>query len=154
MTSHRIQELFRKLERNKSLVLRTFANVQPEGWETAVYAKPGSWTLRELLAHFVSSERMLLKLSKDVAGGGRGAPTGFDYDAFNRKEQEAFRLHKPEELLKLFCEAREATIEWMSGLMEGALDRKGNHPTLGEVTLEDLLSAIHGHILLHIRELP
>ena len=154
MTSNRIQEVLRKLDRNKSLVLRTFANVQPDGWDTAVHEKPGSWTLRELLAHFVSSERMLLKLSKDVAGGGRGAPPGFDYDAFNRKEQEAFRLHTPEELLKMFGEARDATLVWMGGLVEGALDRKGNHPTLGEVTLEDLLSAIHGHILLHIRELP
>ncbi len=153
MTSNRIQELFRKLERNKSLVLRTFANVQPGGWETAVHDKPGAWTLRELLAHFVSSERMLLKLSKDVAGGGRGAPPGFDYDKFNKDEQETFRSYKPQELLKLFGEARDATLAWMGGLVEGALDRKGNHPTLGEVTLEDLLSAIHGHILLHIREL-
>ncbi len=154
MTSHRIQELFRKLERNKSLVLRTFANVQPGGWGTAVSDKPGSWTLRELLAHFVSSERMLLKLSKDVAGGGRGAPLGFDYDAFNKEEQEAYQSYKPEELLRMFGEARDSTLAWMGGLVEGALDRKGNHPALGEVTLEDLLSAIHGHILLHIRELP
>jgi DinB superfamily len=144
MTSHRIQELSRKLDRNKSLVLRTFANVRPDGWGTAVHEKPGSWTLRELLAHFVSSERMLLTLSKDVAGGGRGAPQGFDYDAFN----------KPEELLRMFGEARDSTLEWMGSLVEGSLDRKGNHPTLGEVTLEDLLSAVHGHILLHIRELP
>ncbi len=154
MTSNRIQELFRKLERNKSLVLKTFANVPPDGWETAALEKPGSWTLRELLAHFVSSERMLLKLSKDVAGGGRGAPPGFDYDAFNRKEQVAFRSYEPGELLRMFGEARDSTLVWMGSLVEGALDRKGNHPALGEVTLEEVISAIHGHILLHIRELP
>jgi hypothetical protein len=117
MTSHRLQELCRKLERNKSLVLRTFGNVQPEGWGTAVHEKPGSWTLRELLAHFVSSERMLLTLSQDVAGGGRGAPPGFDYDAFNKEEQETFRQYKPQELLKLFVEARDATLVWMGGLV-------------------------------------
>ena len=153
MTSHRLQELIRKLERNKSLVLRTFANVQPEGWGTAAHEKPGSWTLRELLAHFVSSERMLLTLSKDIAGGGQGAPPGFDYDAFNEQEQEAFRSDEPEELLRMFGEARDSTLMWMGSLVEGALDRKGNHPALGEVTLEQILSTIHGHILLHIREL-
>jgi hypothetical protein len=42
----------------------------------------------------------------------------------------------------------------MNGLVEGLLDRKGHHPALGEVTLEDVLSTIHGHILLHLRELP
>ncbi|MBN2085711.1 MAG: DinB family protein [Anaerolineales bacterium] len=154
MTSQRIQELFKKMERNKSLVLRTFANVQPEGWDQAVHEKPGAWTLRDLLAHFVSSERMLLKLSKDISGGGRGAPQGFDYDAFNIKEQELYRAYAPEELLRLFGEARDSTLAWIGSLVEGALDRKGNHPALGEVTLEDILSTIHGHILLHIRELP
>ncbi|OGO08769.1 MAG: hypothetical protein A3K46_03305 [Chloroflexi bacterium RBG_13_60_9] len=154
MTSQRIQELFKRLERNKSLVLRTFANVQPDGWGKAVHGKPGAWTLRDLLAHFVSSERMLLKLSKDIAGGGPGAPEGFNYDEFNRKEQETYRAHEPEELVRLFGEARDSTLEWMGSLVEGSLDRKGRHPALGEVTLEAVLSTIHGHILLHIRELP
>ena len=154
MTSHRIQELVKKMERNKSLVLRTFANVQPGGWGKAVHENPGAWTLRDLLAHFVSSERMLLKLSKDIAAGGPGAPEGFHYDEFNRKEQELYRSQSPEELLRLFGEARDSTLQWMGNLVEGLLDRKGRHPALGEATLEDVLSAIHGHILLHIRELP
>lgn len=54
----------------------------------------------------------------------------------------------------MFGEARDSTLEWINNLVEGLLDRKGNHPALGEVTLEQMLSAIHGHILLHMRELP
>jgi hypothetical protein len=154
MTSHRIQDLVKKLERNKALVLRTFAKVQPDGWSRPVNAKPAAWTLRDLLAHFVSSERMLLKLSMEIAGGGPGAPEGFDYDAFNGEEQEKYRSHSPENLLRMFGEARDSTLEWVSSLVEGVLDRKGSHPALGEVTLEENLSAIHGHILLHMRELP
>jgi hypothetical protein len=154
MTSYRIQELQRKLERNKTLVQRTFTKVQPDGWNQTVYEKPALWTLRDLLAHFVSSEEMLLRLSQDVAGGGRGAPEGFDYDAFNREEVVKHCSRTPEELLRMFGEAREATLAWTGSLTEGALDRKGLHPALGEVTVEEILSAIHGHILLHMRELP
>jgi hypothetical protein len=110
MTSYRIQDLHKKLERNKALVLRTFGKIQGDGWNQAVHEKPVVWTHRDLLAHFVSSERMLLKLSKDIAGGGRGAPEGFDYDAFNREEQETFRSYTPEALLQMFGEARDSTL--------------------------------------------
>jgi hypothetical protein len=154
MTSYRILDLQKKLERNKTLVLRTFSKVPSDGWDKPVYTKPATWTLRDLLAHFVSSEHTLLKLSKDVAGGGRGAPEGFNYDSFNQEEQEKYRSQTPEELLRMFGEARDSTLEWINSLVEGLLDRKGNHPALGEVTLEQMLSAIHGHILLHMRELP
>ncbi|MGB7537168.1 MAG: DinB family protein, partial [Anaerolineales bacterium] len=94
------------------------------------------------------------KLSKDVAGGGRGAPEGFNYDSFNQGEQEKYQSRTPEELLRMFGAARDSTLDWINNLVEGLLDRKGNHPALGEVTLEQMLSAIHGHILLHMRELP
>jgi hypothetical protein len=154
MTSYRIQDLQRKLERNKTLVQRTFAKIQPDGWNQSVYEKPARWTLRDLMAHFVSSEAMLLDLSRDVAGGGRGAPEGFDYEAFNREEQERYRSRTPDELMRMFAEARDATLAWTGSLVEGTLDRKGRHPALGEVTVEGILSAIHGHILLHMRELP
>ena len=153
MPVSRIQELKNKLERNKVRVLAAFVNLPDDGWDKRVYANSAPWTLRDLLAHFVSAERMLLKLSKDVAAGGKGAPEGFDYDAFNRKEQEAYRSHAPADLLQMFIQSRGSTLEWINGLSEEQLDRKGLHPALGEVTLEDLLAAVHGHILLHLREI-
>jgi hypothetical protein len=153
MTASRIQDLKKKLERNKARVLAAFVNQPDENWEKPVYEKPARWTARDLLAHFVSSERMLLTLSKDIAAGGKGAPEGFDYDEFNRKEQEAYRSHTPTDLLQQFIQSRDSTLEWMNGLSEAQLDRKGLHPALGEVTLEETLAAMHGHILLHLREM-
>jgi hypothetical protein len=153
MTSPRIQALKNKLERNKIRVLAAFVNLPDDGWEKAVYENPDPWTMRDLLAHFVSAERMLLTLAKDIAAGGKGAPADFNYDEFNRTEREVYRSHAPAELLQMFIQSRDSTLEWMNGLNEEQLDRKGLHPALGEVTLEDLLAAVHGHILLHLREL-
>ncbi len=153
MTTPRIQALKNKLERNKIRVLAAFVNLPDDGWDKAVYENPAPWTMRDLLAHFVSAEQMLLKLAKDIAAGGNGAPADFNYDEFNRTEQETFRSHTPGDLLQMFIQSRDSTLEWMKRLNEEQLDRKGLHPALGEVTLEDLLAAVHGHILLHLREI-
>jgi hypothetical protein len=153
MPASRIQDLKNKLGRNKVRVLAAFINQPDENWSKVIYAEPARWTMRDLLAHFVSSERMLLKLSKDIAAGGKGAPEGFDYDEFNRREQEAHRSHTPADLLQMFIQSRDSTLEWVNGLKEDQLDRKGLHPALGNVSLEETLTAVHGHVLLHLRDL-
>ena len=153
MTSSRIQDHQKRLERNRSLVLKTFSNVRPGGWSKTVYEEPTPWTLRDLLAHFVSAERALRELAENIAAGGEGAPEGFDYNAFNRREQNVYRAYSPEELLRMFSESRDSLLEWSGTLTAEQLDRKGRHPAWGEVTLSDVLSAVHGHTLLHIRDL-
>jgi hypothetical protein len=153
MTSERILDLTRKLERNKIRVQAAFENIPAEGWNRTVYENPAVWTARDLLAHFASAEKELRMLAENIAAGGAGAPEGFDYNEFNRREQEACRKCAPEELLRMFLEARDANLQWVNNLDEEQLDSKGRHPAMGEVTLEALLTAIHGHILLHLKEL-
>ena len=58
-----------------------------------------------------------------------------------------------EELQTDLAAARQTTIAWVETLDEDALDRKGHHPALGETTLEDMIKAIYGHQLMHMRDL-
>jgi hypothetical protein len=153
MASRRISDLQRRLERNKLRVLGVFGKFQPPDWDKSVYEKPAVWTARDLLAHFVSAEKELLVLAQNLAAGGKGAPEGFDYNGFNRTEQEKYRSTKPEELIGMFAESRDKTTAWAAGLTDGQLDNKGRHPAMGEVTLEAVLEAVCGHVLLHLREL-
>jgi hypothetical protein len=153
MASQRITDLLRRLERNKSRVLGTYGKIPASDWNKVVYEKPAVWTARDLLAHFVSAEKELRILAQNIAAGGKGAPEGFDYNEFNRMEQEKYRAFRPEDLLKLFADSREKTRKWVSGLMDDQLDNKGRHPAMGEVTLEAVLEAVCGHTLLHIKEL-
>jgi hypothetical protein len=152
MTSARILELNRKLERNKQRVQDAFGALPPEGWNRKVYDDPAVWTAKDLLAHFVSAERSLLDLAKNIAAGGRGAPEGFDREEYNRREQAAYRLRPPREILDLFTESRDLTLQWLNKLKEEQLDRKGWHPGFGDATLETVLEGIHGHILLHLKD--
>jgi len=42
-------------------------------WQKEVYTEGATWTIRNVLAHFVTSERGLLKLFENIRQGGDGA---------------------------------------------------------------------------------
>ena len=153
MPTPRIESLLSKLEKGRLKTRQILSSLIPDQWTRTVYQEPSTWEVRDLVAHFVSSEARLLELAQEVASGGQGAPAGFDYDAFNAEEQQRLKNKSPEELLQALDEARRATLEWVRTLEDAQLDQVGRHPALGEVTLEIMLTAIYGHQLLHMRDL-
>lgn len=148
-----VEAIVARLEKGGAKTLEILGGLAPEQWARTVYEGPPRWDVRALLAHFLSAEENLLALCRAVGTGDKGAPVGFDYDAFNAKEQVRLQGRPPQELLAALGAARRATIAWARTLDDGRLDRVGRHPALGEVTLEAMLTAIHGHQLLHMRDL-
>lgn len=151
--SQRKEELVARLRKGLEKTLAIFSSISPAQWEAVLYEKPYPWTVRDLLAHFVSAEEGLLRIAQDIASGGPGAPEGFDYDAYNAAEQQRLAGIPPEQLLADLQAARQRTIDWVVSLKDEDLDRVGRHPALGEVTLETFINAIYGHQLLHMRDL-
>jgi hypothetical protein len=131
----------------------TFESLEPEAWDLVLYEEPYTWSVRDLLAHFVSAEKSLLGLAQDIAAGGPGAPEGFDYHAFNASERRRLANVPRGQLLADLVAARRACLAWLAELEEVALDRVGRHPALGEITVETCLNVIHGHQLTHLRDL-
>jgi hypothetical protein len=122
-------------------------------WELTLYEEPVAWTVRDLAAHLLSAEEGLLRIAHDIAAGGRGAPESLDYDAYNAGEQIRLRGIPPAKLLTDLATTRQEAVAWIAELDEATLERTGHHPALGEVTLEQVLNAIHAHQLMHIRDL-
>jgi hypothetical protein len=151
--SERTQVLLGRLQKGIDKTSAIFRSFGPVQWETVVYPDPYPWTARDLLAHFLSAEEGLLRLTQDIAAGGPGAPEGFDYNAFNASEHERLAGIPPEQLLVDLAAARQRTLEWVTGVSEVELDRVGSHPALGEVSVEAFLNAIYGHQLFHMRDL-
>jgi hypothetical protein len=151
--SDRIAKLLSRLRKGISKSEEIFESLEPEQWDVVLYEEPCPWSVRDLLAHFVSAEAGLLRLAQDVAGGGPGAPEGFDYDAFNAGEQERLTHMPREQLLSDLIAARQVTLRWVEELEETALDRTGRHPALGEITVEAFINTIYGHQLMHMRDL-
>jgi hypothetical protein len=149
----RADELAARLRKGGRKTTEILDGLSDAQWQAVLYEGPPTWTVRDLLAHFLSAEEGLLRVAQDVAAGGPGAPEGFDYDGYNASEQARLAGLLPHALLADLAEARQTTIEWVTGLDEAALDRTGHHPALGEVTLETIINAMYGHQLMHMREL-
>ncbi|MBU0703155.1 MAG: DinB family protein [Chloroflexi bacterium] len=149
----RVDGLAARLRKGGRKTAEIFGSLSDDQWEMALYEGPPAWTVRDLLAHFLSAEEGLLRIGQDIAAGGTGAPEGFDYDGYNAAEQARLADLSPDELLAGLEAARQATIVWVADLEEITLDRMGHHPALGNITLENFITAIYGHQLMHVREL-
>lgn len=153
MGGPRVEALSAKLEKGRRKTHEILSALQPEEWSRCLYAGACPWTVRDLLAHFVSAETALLQLCQDTAVGGEGAPPDFDFEAFNAREQLRLADVTRDDLLTDLSSARQRTLDWLRSLSEEDLDRVGRHPGLGQVTLETMITAIYGHQLLHMRDL-
>ena len=151
--SERVDGLITRLSKGGRKTAEAFGNLSDEQCQMVLYREPLVWTARDVLAHLISAEEGLMHIARDIAGGGPGAPEGFDYHAYNASEQVRLKEIPLEQLRANLSATREASIEWMSSLDEVVLDRRGYHPALGEVTLEELINAFHGHHLMHMRDL-
>ena len=149
----RVDGLVARLRKGGRKTAEVFGSSSDDQWELVLYEGSPVWTVRDLLAHFLSAEEGLLHVAQDIAAGGPGAPEGFDYNRYNAAEQARLAVLSPDELLADLAAAREATIAWVAELDDTTLDRMGHHPALGNITLEDFITAIYGHQLMHVREL-
>jgi Mycothiol maleylpyruvate isomerase N-terminal domain. len=152
MTEPRADALAARLEKGRQKTFEIFDALTPGQWQQVLYKDP-NWQVRQLLAHFVSSEEQLLALAQDVAAGGPGAPQDYDYDSFNAHEQSRLDGLSVMELRSMLDQARQRTIAWVRTLDAAGLDKIGHHPVLGQVTVETLVLSIYGHQLIHMRDL-
>jgi len=152
MTHPRADALAARLEKGRQKTFEILNALTPEQWQQPLYTEP-PWQVRNLLAHFVSAEKQLLALAQDVAAGGPGAPPDLDIDRYNAAEQSRLEGQSLSSLLDLLEQERQQTITWVRTLDEAQLDKVGRHPFLGDINVDNMILAIYGHQLLHMREL-
>jgi hypothetical protein len=147
------ERLAERLTSESQKTLEFFRALLPEQWDYIAYPQDPVWTIRHLLAHFVSVEQALKSLIEDVYAGGAGAPEGFDIDGFNADEVAKWVRHPPEELLLEFDRSRRAFVALVSRMQAADLAIKGRHPFLGWVTLKDMIKMLYRHDQIHLRDL-
>lgn len=145
--------LAERLRAEGEKTLRFFQSLAPEQWETVVYTEGEPWTVRAVLAHFVTAEKGFLKLLPGIAAGGPGASEDFDIDRYNASQQEKSKHLTPPELLEQFREVRAAMVAWVDSLTSADLEKTGRHPFLGHTTLSEMIKMIYRHNQLHQRDL-
>ena len=146
-------ELAKKLEAEGERFSTIFRGLTGAQWDLEVYTEGTVWTIRDVLSHFVTSERGLLKLFQEIRLGGAGIPDDFSIDRYNASQQGKTKGLKPSELLEQFKSIRAETVAWVSELKEPELDITGRHPYIGKTTLREMIKMVYVHNQIHYRDL-
>ncbi len=148
-----ITELAEKLKSEGEKFVSIFSDLSEEQWQADVYTEGTTWTIRNILSHFVTSERGLLKLFERIRQGGEGAADDFSIDRYNTAMQARMKEETPHELLEQYKEVRADAVAWVSGLNESELEITGRHPFLGQTVIRDMIKMLYIHNLDHYRDM-
>lgn len=129
-----------------------FSAIPADGWRQVVYVEATAWTVRQVLAHFVSAEAAFARLFEDILAGGNGAPQDFDIDVFNQQEVDGLMEIEPSELLDRFLRLRQENVARVIKMKPADLLRRGRHPFLGNVELVEIIKLLYRHNQIHQRD--
>ncbi|MCC6299169.1 MAG: DinB family protein [Anaerolineales bacterium] len=148
-----ITELADKLKSEGEKFYAIFAGLTDDQWQAEVYTEGETWTLRNLLSHFVTSERGLVKLFERIRTTGEGASEDFSIDRYNAAQQARTKDVLPRDLLEQYKEVRSNSVAWVSGLNEEELEITGRHPFLGVSKIRDMIKMLYIHNQNHFRDM-
>ncbi len=114
---------------------------------------PETFSPFDVVGHLIHGEKTdWVARAKIILETGQARP--FEpYDRFAQFEES--RGKTLGQLLDEFAALRKENVKWLQSLelKEGDLERKGMHPSLGEVTLRNLLATWVVHDLTHIAQI-
>lgn len=147
-----IAELTEKLKTEGERMQAFFSELTDEQWANEVYTEGETWSIRNVLSHFVTSERGLVRLFERIRTTGEGATDDFSIDRYNASQQEKTKDLSAAELLEQYKQVRADSVQWVSGLKDEELEIKGRHPFLGETVIREMIKMLYLHNQLHYRD--
>ena len=132
-------------------VLRTLLMGLPEAWTDTPDVADG-WRPRDVVGHLITAEQTdWMGRTRRIFEHGTSVP----FDRFERFAMLERDTGVPlDELVEHFATLRAANLAALAALATDAdLDRRGMHPSLGEVTLRELLATWAVHDLDHIGQI-
>jgi hypothetical protein len=130
-----------------------FRSLSPEELGIQVYEDGAKWTVKQVLAHFVTIEGTMQWLFKDILAGGPGSPEDFDVDRFNRSQPKKLDGLSIAELITQFKSVRENTISIVRAMSDADFDREGRHAFHGHGKLERFIRWAYEHVNLHLDDI-
>ena len=148
-----LNDLADKLQSEGEKFFALFAGLADEQWQMEVYTEGETWTIRNVLSHFVTSERGLVKLFERIRTTGEGASEDFSIDRYNAAQQQKTRDLTPQELLEQYKAIRSDSIAWTLSLSELDLEKQGRHPFLGVTSIREMIKMLYIHNQIHYRDM-
>lgn len=147
-----IAELAEKLKAEGERMAQFFFELSDDQWSNEVYTEGATWSIHNVLSHFVTSERGLIRLFERIRTSGEGASDDFSIDRYNAAQQEKTKDLSPAELLEQYKQVRAEAVAWVGGLKDEELEIKGRHPFLGETVIREMIKMLYLHNQLHYRD--
>ena len=132
-------------------VLRALLVGLPAAW-TDTPDTPDGWRPRDVVGHLITGEETdWVVRTRRILDDGTSVP----FDRFGRFAMLERDVGIPlDDLVERFAKLRAANLALLKSLVvEADLDRRGLHPSLGEVTLRELLATWAVHDLDHIGQI-
>lgn len=152
---HTLAETVEILQRTPAVV-RALLTGLSEPWLTGNYG-PNTWCAQEVLGHLIIGERIdwIPRLSRILEHGTSKPFDPFPHDATIPLMSEGGGRRSLPGLLDEFESLRTHSLSALGSfnLQPADLDRPGTHPSLGRVTLGQLLATWAVHDLHHIRQM-
>jgi len=148
-----LDELADKLRTEGEKFDSLFAGLTDAQWQAQVYTEGETWTLRNVLSHFVTSERGLVRLFEKIRLGDAGSPDDFSIDRYNAAQQQKTKDLSPQELLEQYKAVRADSIAWTLSLSELDLEKQGKHPFLGMTSIREMIKMLYIHNMTHYRDM-
>lgn len=148
MTDRR-SDIVAELEKGLEASISFFTSLSPDRLKVQVYHDTPYWTVRQVLAHFVTIEGSMHRLFRNILSGGPGTPEDFDLDRFNLTQPRKLDGLTLDELIDRFRAVRKETISIVEGMSEKDLDRVGRHAYHGQGTLERFIRWASEHNRIH-----
>jgi hypothetical protein len=139
------------LRRTPAVLTALLAGV-PDAW-TQTPDTAGGWRPRDVVGHLISAELDdWIPRAERIVGEGTAKP----FDPFVRFAHVERDVDVPlDRLVERFAELRAQTLARLAELVTDPADlnRRGLHPSLGEVTLRELLATWAVHDLDHVSQI-
>ena len=148
-----LSHLTKRLKKDGEKTKAVFEGLTSQDWTVQVYTTGSEWTVREILAHFISAERAFHQLINDVRQGGSGAPRDLDIVEFNEREVPKLDDLSAHQLLHEYWQARQQSLRLTQSLQPLDLDKHGYHPWFGDVPIRDMLKLVYRHNMIHLRDM-
>jgi len=142
-----------ELKKNLEEVIAFFSSLSSDQLRKQVYQDGARWTVQQVLAHFITIERSMQWLFKNILAGGGGAPEDFDLERFNRSQPKKLDGQSLNELITQFTAVRKDTISIVHAMSDADFDRRGRHAFHGPGKLERFIRWAFEHVCIHIDEI-
>ena len=113
----------------------------------------GGWSIRDNLAHLADAERAHRRFVQAVLKGRSTRLEGFDLDRWNEEHVARRATQSTDEIFDALRTERQATMAFIADLPHDAWNKVGDHPALGEVSVNQVVRIIGVHERMHLKEI-